>query len=260
MKLSIGSVVLSCGVLITSTACNTHREVAHGPAHAPAHWGYAGGVGPANWAALSPEYGACAAGTCQSPIDLRQTKDADLANLVFDYRPSGFGIVNNGHTVQVNVDPGCFMVLDGERFSLVQFHFHSPSEHQVDGASHPMEMHLVHKADDGTLGVVGVFITRGEAHGALANVWRQVPREAGPAVRGAGSINPGDLLPNDGRSFRYGGSLTTPPCSEGVRWTVMTAPIQMSDAQIREFTSLYSGNNRPVQALNGREVVRDTSR
>lgn len=260
MKVPISVVVLSCCVLFTNTACRTQKSAEHGPAHAPAHWGYAGGVGPAHWAGLSAEYGACAAGTCQSPIDLGKARDADLADPEFDYGPSGFSVVNNGHTVQVNVDPGCFMLLDGERFSLVQFHFHSPSEHHVGGASHPMEMHLVHKADDGTLGVVGVFIARGEAHSALANVWRQLPREAGPAVRGTATINPGDLLPQDRRSFRYGGSLTTPPCSEGVLWTVMTAPIQLSDAQIREFTSLYTGNNRPVQALNGREVVRDTSR
>ena len=235
-------------------------SAAHDTAHAKAHWGYAGEVGPAHWSTLNPEYALCASGACQSPIDIVRPEPRDLDNPVFDYLASAISIINNGHTIQVNYDAGSNVTIDGTRFELVQFHFHAPSEHRVNGKPYPAELHLVHKSADGMLAVVGLLITAGRENAALAPVFSQLPATAGPASKAAGTVNAADILPAAHTSFRYGGSLTTPPCSERVSWTVLSTPIEMSPAQIQAFTSLYSGNNRPVQPLNSRAVVEDISK
>ncbi len=229
----------------------------HGPVHAPAHWGYDGDVGPTHWAGLSPDFELCASGKGQSPIDIVRPLGADLPNPVFAYRPSAIEIVNNGHTVQVNVDPGSALALDGKSYALAQFHFHAPSEHRVGGAAFPVEMHLVHKAKDGELAVVAVFLKPGRGNAAYAPVLSQLPAGPGPARRAPGTVNAADLIPRVHTSFRYGGSLTTPPCSEKVRWTVLTTPVEISRAQIEAFTARYAHNNRPVQPVNSRDVVED---
>jgi carbonic anhydrase len=141
----------------------------------------------------------------------------------------------------------------------VQFHFHSPSEHRVGGVAYAAEMHLVHKADDGSLAVVGVLIKQGQENPNFSTVWSQLPKAPGPVKPGSGQVDAAQLLPKVHTSFRYGGSLTTPPCSERVNWTLMATPIEMSEGQLKAFTGLYTGNNRPVQPLNGRIVVQDTT-
>jgi len=248
-------------VLVVFGACSSssvHSSSSH-DAHGPAHWGYAGEVGPANWAALSADYSLCAGGQCQSPIDIVKPEAKDLSNPVFNYQPSAINILNNGHTVQVNYDPGSHVVIDGKEFALAQFHFHSPSEHRVNGAAFAAEMHLVHKADDGALAVVAVLIKQGRENIDFAPVWSQLPAGAGPARLAPGQVHAAKLLPRVYTSYRYGGSLTTPPCSENVTWCVLTTPVEMSESQIRAFTSIYTGNNRPVQAHNGRVVIEDTT-
>ncbi len=226
-------------------------------AQAQAHWGYEGAEGPEHWGSLDPGFAACSDGREQSPIDLTGAEPGALSEIAFDYAPSPISILNNGHTIQVDYQPGSAIVLDGTRYGLVQFHFHHRSEHTVDGADFPLEMHLVHASADGALAVVGVFLEEGEANEALAPVWRGLPAEPGPAAIIEGSLDANALLPERRTTWRYAGSLTTPPCTEGVSWLVMTDPVTASSEQIEAFRTLFPVNNRPVQPLNGRRLVTD---
>lgn len=244
---------------ILLAACQSHPAGSHDAGHAAAHWTYSGKEGPSCWGELSPEYALCAGGKCQSPIDVVRPQTRDLENPVFDYHPSAINILNNGHTVQVNYDAGSSVAIDGKQYALVQFHLHAPSEHHVGGVAYPAELHLVHKAADGSLAVVGVLITQGRENPGFAAVMSQLPPSAGPAQLGAGQVDAGAMLPLSLTSYRYGGSLTTPPCSENVNWTLLTTPVELSEGQIKAFTRLYSGNNRPIQPLNARTVVEDTT-
>ncbi len=222
-------------------------------------WGYEADNGPAVWAQLSEDYRLCAEGRRQSPIDLADASPKRSPGVTFNYISSPLTVVNNGHTVQVNYSEGSSMEVEGARYELLQFHFHSPSEHTLSGESLEMEMHLVHQnADSGELAVVGALVRRGSENAALAPVWENIPAEAGEPRRVDGaSINAEDLLPSERLFYRYDGSLTTPPCSEGVKWFVLTTPIEMSAAQIETFRSVINGNNRPVQPLNERELCVD---
>ncbi len=141
----------------------------------------------------------------------------------------------------------------------MQFHFHSPSEHAVEGELYPAEMHLVHADADGNLAVVGVFISEGAENTAFTPVWDNLPAEETEATPTGATINAADLLPDEQLFFRYSGSLTTPPCSEGVLWSVMSDPVEMSAEQIEMYTAIFSGNNRPLQVLNDRELQLDES-
>lgn len=242
------------------------REHAQAPAPAPepaahaVHWSYSGPTGPAYWGTLSPEFALCATGRSQSPIDIASAAPRDLPNIEFRYQPSPLSIVNNGHTVQVVCAPGSFITLEGERFDLQQFHFHLPSEHTVRGAHADAEMHLVHKSAAGRLAVVGVMLREGAANPAFDVVAGNLPQAGQKIDNPKISVNPASLLPADQRTYRYDGSLTTPPGTEGVRWCVMVEPVSMSSSQFAAFRALYTGNNRPVQNLNGRAVIEDTTR
>lgn len=238
------------------------EPAAASPAEAakPAHWSYEGETGPEHWGSLSPDYALCSQGQSQSPIDIDDAVDADLANLELHYAPTPVEIVNNGHAIQVNYAPGSYMTLDGVRYDLAQFHFHSPSEHTVDDDHAAAEMHLVHKSADGTLAVVGVLIEPGVQNSRFDPVWKHLPAQPGPAQKLDQTVNVADLLPSDPRTWRYTGSLTTPPGSEGVHWNMMVEPVTVSQAQIDAFRAVMYRNNRPVQPLNGRTIQRDTSR
>jgi carbonic anhydrase len=164
-------------------------------------------------------------------------------------------VVNNGHTIQVNYPAGSTLVLGERSFALAQYHFHSPSEHTLEGRPFPMEMHLVHKSGDGKLAVLGVFIQEGAANPAFAPVWDNLPQEKGVEVHLEHvTVDVDELLPAERKGFRYQGSLTTPPCTEGVEWLVLATPITLSAEQIAAFRALVHGNNRPIQPLNGREM------
>ncbi len=228
------------------------------PAHA--HWSYEGATGPSHWGSLSPEFALCANGKSQSPIDISSPDSVDLPNLVFHYAPTPVEIVNNGHTVQVNYAPGSYMELDGVRYDLAQFHFHAPSEHTIAGKHAQAEMHLVHKSAAGALAVVGVLIEEGPANSRFDPVWHNLPGKPGAAQRFDVKVNVADLLPADARTFRYSGSLTTPPGTEGVHWNMMVESVRLSKEQIAAFTRVYRGNNRPTQPLHGRKVLQDSSK
>ena len=226
-------------------------------ARAQAHWGYEGAHGPEHWGSLDPGFGVCSDGCEQSPIDLTGAEAEVLSEIGFDYAPSPISILNNGHSIQVNYAPGSGIALDGTRYELAQFHFHHRSEHTVDGADFPLELHLVHTSADGALAVVGVFLAEGGANDALAPVFGQMPEESGRAVMVAGTVDAAALLPERRTTWRYPGSLTTPPCSEGVSWLMMTEPVTASRGQIEAFSALFPVSNRPVQPLNGRRLVTD---
>jgi carbonic anhydrase len=221
--------------------------------HSP-HWSYDGAGGPESWARLNPEFAKCGSGQRQSPIDIRGGIKVDLDPVQFDYKPTGFGVVDNGHTVQVNVGSGNAIEVQGRRYDLVQFHFHRPSEERIDGRQFDMVAHLVHKDAEGRLAVVAVLLDRGSAHPVVQQVWNNLPLEKGEQLNARTPIDLTGLLPEDRRYFTYMGSLTTPPCSEGVLWMVMQQPVTLSQAQINIFARLYPMNARPIQAASGRLI------
>jgi carbonic anhydrase len=227
-----------------------HQEAAHGEAP---HWTYAE---QANWGALSADNAACSAGEAQSPIDLTDTLSAgDLPDLAIAL-PGGEGaLINNGHTLQFTTAPGPWMTIGADAYTLDQFHFHAPSEHSVDGRRYPAEIHFVHRNEAGGLAVVGVFIEPGEENPALAQLLASLPSGEGEAAATRIDIEPSTLLPNDRLYFAYAGSLTTPPCSEGVRWNVLRTPITASEAQIDALTLALGATARDVQPLHQRQVA-----
>ena len=225
-----------------------------------AHWTYEGEDGPDHWGELNADYETCASGRSQSPIDVVNPDPADLANVTFQYQQEPLEIINNGHTVQVNYPAGSSITVDGTNYELIQFHFHSPSEHHVSGVPTAAELHLVHRDADGALAVVGVLLTEGAPSPALAPIFDNLPAQAGPAETVPRvQVDATGMLPQDRTTYRYPGSLTTPPCTEGVTWLLMTDPLEVSADQLAAYTQIYEGNNRPVQPLNDREVVEDTT-
>ena len=230
-------------------AASTHAE-----AH-PAHWDYAGSGGPEAWGRMKPEFMTCSTGTRQSPIDIRDGIKVNLDPVQFDYnKPSGFRVIDNGHTVQVNVAAGNSIEVMGRHYELVQFHFHRPSEERIDGRQFDMVVHLVHKDIDGRLAVVAVLLDRGSAQPIVQSVWNNLPLEKGDEIAARLPIDLNRLLPAERGYFTYMGSLTTPPCSEGVLWMVMKAPVQISADQIGIFARLYPMNARPIQSVAGRLI------
>jgi len=221
------------------------------------HWSYEGEGGPARWGALKPEYATCASGKRQSPIaiDDSDTLKGPAEPIQFRYVPSKGTVVNNGHTIQVNVYGDNSLTVRGTTYQLVQFHFHHPSEERINGQSYPMVGHFVHKNDLGQLAVLAVLLQLGEANRLIDRVWTYMPLDVDDSVRMPPDlIDVNDILPADRRYYQYMGSLTTPPCTEGVLWLVMKQPVGISREQLRLFTQLYSHNARPVQPLNGRPV------
>lgn len=240
--------VIGASVLLATTAwaSDPHK----------AHWGYMGEEGPAHWGDLSDAYETCREGMKQSPINISDAPHMDAESLSMSYKATPMDVVNNGHTIQVNYAAGSSMTVDGKTYQLLQFHFHSPSEHTYKGSPYPLEAHLVHKADDGSLAVVGVLIKEGaKDNPVLADVWAHMPREAGGTMKmDSMSVNVADLLPGKKAYWNYSGSLTTPPCSEGVNWFVMDKSVEASAAQVKQFLSVIHENARPVQPLNDRGV------
>ena len=241
------------------------------------HFGYSGDIGPDKWSTLSPAFSTCASGNSQSPVNLAQMRDEDLPKLDIRYSTLATNFVNNGHAVQANYAAGSALAddyhshapykarvdyaagssighLDGS-YELKQFHFHSPSEHQLHGKSMPAEIHFVHADEKGNLAVIGVFVERGAANPVIEKLWQKIPAEEGQSNSLDGTVNAADLLPKDHDYFYYDGSLTTPPCSEGVRWLVMKQPVTLSGDQIAALKKAIGfDNNRPVQALNSRTI------
>lgn len=220
-----------------------------------AHWTYEGKTGATHWAELEEEFKTCETGHSQSPINIEtnHVKKGKLQHIQFAYKKGTAEVTNTGHTIQVNTPKGGSAWIDGVEYQLVQFHFHTPSEEKINGKSYPMEVHLVHKNAEGQLAVVGVLFKQGKENQVLKNIFSDLPGKEGDK-RDVGTIDPSQILPSDKSYFSYMGSLTTPPCSENVKWHEMRKPIDISAAQLAEFRKLYKMNARPVQSLNGRTV------
>ncbi len=263
--------ILPYGGLVA--AANQHAEAGHAP-----HWGYTGASGPAGWHSLSEEYVLCGSGKRQSPVNMWNEVPADLYHLQFHYQSIPLLVLNNGHTLQANYNTvgaeetvtiggkpypvqskpayDSTLMLGDVAYRLLQFHFHTPSEHARNGRRYAMEVHLVHKSADGNLAVVGVLFERGKENPVLKKVLDNVSGNLNEVklVQGI-TINAADLLPDDRRVFHYSGSLTTPPCSENVNWFLMTAPMEVSDKQVKQFENLLGKNARPLQPMNWRSML-----
>lgn len=222
-----------------------------------AHWSYEGEHGPEHWGEVSPEAKVCGIGAAQSPINIDTTIKADLPELVVQWQPGATEVVNNGHTIQVNLAQGSTMTVGDKIYDLVQFHFHHPSEHRFDGKVFAMEVHFVHKSRAGGFGVLGVMISPGAENASFAKVIAAMPQEEGKVPAPAG-IDPRALLPQSLAYYRYEGSLTTPPCSETVDWHLAEAGIEVSAANIAAFAALFPMNARPIQQGNRRFVLRSS--
>jgi len=249
LAFKIGPMFLALGVVLfwtTSPAQESH----------PPHWSYAGEQGPGQWGQLDPAYATCAAGRAQSPIDIQHPKLADLPPLKFDYKPVTLNIINNGHTIQVSYPPGSNLTVGGKTYTLKQFHFHHPSEERINGQSFDLVVHLVHDDGSGHLAVVAVLFKTGPSNRLLNAVWKNIPAQTEKAADVPSvSLDAMDLLPTDRGYYTFIGSLTTPPCSEGVTWYVLKNRSTLSADQVAVFAKLYPHNARPIQPLDGREIL-----
>ncbi len=256
------------GVSIVSCSGEKAGSEIHDDEHA-AHWGYEADNGPDTWGSMSSEWALCTEGREQSPIDLTNATEIELPAVDIHMpdeqevellnQAGVIHVLDNGHTIQVNAKTSEKLTVGDKSYALVQFHFHAPSEHTVDGERFPMEMHFVHQATDGTLAVVGVLIDEGAYNPGITPLWAHLPQ--GPGTETTIEIPAGFadfIFPEVGSGFyHYDGSLTTPPCSEGVKWYVRKTPTRLSKDQIAAFTAIYDHNNRPVRALNARTVYLD---
>ena len=239
-------------VVTIAASVTTHAGSGHG------HWGYTGQAGPEHWGELTQAFTACKTGTRQSPIDINVTQllPANLGDIRFDYQSISPEVVNNGHTIQVNYTEGSSFSVANRQFELAQFHFHTPSENTVNGKAYDMEMHLVHKNTSGELAVVGVFFKQGKQNAELDKLWRHLPEHSGEKhMLSDTSLSAANLLPKNRSYAHFNGSLTTPPCSEGVNWFVVNEPLEASAEQITRISRIIGNNARPVQQLNNRFVL-----
>ena len=222
-----------------------------------AGWAYEGETGPHAWGRLKPEFNLCAAGRRQTPISIEEgnTLQGPAEPIVFNYLPSNATVVNNGHTIQVDVQGDNTITVRGSSYRLLQFHFHTPSEEQINFKRFPMSAHLVHRNAEGQLAIVAVLLDLGSASPLIDKVWTYMPLDVGDRVRMPNEhLNLAELLPTDQRYYQFMGSLNTPPCSEGVLWMVLKTPVTISRAQLKLFSQLYPNNARPIQPLNARPV------
>lgn len=232
------------------------KDEAAAPPPAPhVHWDYEGKAGAGKWGTLSEEYAVCGIGERQSPIDIRETIGADLPPIRFAYKAVPLSIIDNGHTIQVNTAGAGGISVDGEDYELLQFHFHKPSEEKINGKAYDMVAHLVHRSKAGKLAVVAVMLQSGKEQRLIRTLWNNLPLERNtPVIRAEISIDPTQLLPATRSYFTYMGSLTTPPCSEGVLWLVLKTPTQISKEQVEGFGKIYRNNARPIQSRGGRVI------
>lgn len=221
------------------------------------NWGYSGHEGPEYWGKLDPKFSPCSEGKNQSPINLTGMIESELPPITVNYLPGGNEILNNGHTIQVKYMPGSTITVNEHKFELKQFHFHSPSENMIEDQSYPMEAHFVHSDDDGNLAVIALMFKTGDKNSELDKAWEAMPENSGDKNQLSKIVDANILLPNDRDYYRFNGSLTTPPCSEGVWWIVMKNIVSASKEQIDKFShTMHHPNNRPVQPKNARMILK----
>jgi carbonic anhydrase len=245
---------LVTGAVVACPVCQALAETA-----AHLKWSHAGATGPEHWSELDRDFAACGSGTQQSPIDLAGAIRADLAPLDFAYGSVPVEVEDIGHTLEMKVPPGHVVRLAGDAFTLIQFHFHAPSEHRIDGHTFPMEAHFVHLGETGTLAVVAVMLAEGAVNQDYAPLFAGLPLVASGSRgdAGDGALLPlSSLLPVERSYYRYAGSLTTPDCAETVTWLVLRQPVPLGASQIARFTTNFPSNARPLQPINRRFVLR----
>ena len=247
MKMTASSCVYACVV----TAAVSFAEAAD-----HAHWTYSGQTGPAHWAQIESEFVECGRGHHQSPIDIDTKKVASdkPETVALAYAPVAADVENTGHTIQISPAGAGSVTIDGVAYHLVQFHFHTPSEETIDRRHAPLEAHFVHKDADGKLAVIAVMFKLGQANAALAPIFSKLPAKSGGKHKLDGAVDVNALLPRDHADFTYIGSLTTPPCTENVKWIVMKTPMTISAAQLAAFRKVYRMNARPTQPVNDRII------
>jgi len=242
-------------ILLATAAAMPASIALAGEEHA--HWSYGGATGPEKWSTLEHDFGSCSLGKTQSPIDIRDAEahKADLPAIDFAYQPTPLRIIDNGHTIQVNYAPGSFITVGDRRYELVQFHFHKPSEEKINEKSYDMVAHLVHRDSEGKLAVVAVLLGKGTANPLVDTLWSHFPTQKNQEMAvDAVHINVAELLPDNHAYYTFTGSLTTPPCTEGVTWLVLQHPSSVSASELARFGATYPMNARPVQPLNGRTI------
>ncbi|MCC5884896.1 MAG: carbonic anhydrase family protein [Gammaproteobacteria bacterium] len=221
------------------------------------HWSYSGPTGPEQWGELDPAFVRCSDGRNQSPIDLADATVAGLGPVQIDYAVAGGRVFDSGHAVQVDTPPGNRLLIDGREFVLLQYHLHLPGEHLRGGESYPLEVHFVHADAEGQLAVLGVHFVEGEPNTGLEAIVARLPAAPDAPAWMPEDVGPAALLPDARTAFRYNGSLTTPPCSEGVRWFVFDTAMTASSQQLgRLRATTAGGNNRPPQPLYARPLLR----
>ncbi len=224
-----------------------------------AHWSYAGHTSPEHWGDLTPEFYMCKEGKNQTPINIHTDTAyaATLKPIQFHYYAASNEVVNNGHSEQVNIQPGSYLVVDGTKFDLKQFHFHAPSENTINGRSFPLEAHFVHLDKEGNIAVVALMFEYGKPNEVLEKIWSIMPDKEGKRPLKISGDDIKNLLPKNKSYYRFNGSLTTPPCSEGVRWYVLKTPVEISKDQVEKFAKIMKHpNNRPVQPINARMILK----
>ncbi len=254
-RIKFALLTLATALLAAFSAVPSAFAQAAAPAAQAAHWTYSGSHGPSHWGDLEADFATCKIGKRQSPINITAAKkDATLAPIQFDYKPSPLKIINNGHTIRINYAPGSSITVNGKTFPLTQFHFHKPSEEEIAGKKYDMVIHLVHERPDGAA-AVAILVKSGAENPAIQKLWANLPKKEGKETEIEGvAVDAADLLPADRNYYTFDGSLTTPPCGEGVEWFVLTTPVEMSTAQIAAFAKIYPMNARPIEPRNGREI------
>jgi carbonic anhydrase len=253
---AVGIALLALGLTLAAEVQAFQWPTRGAKADGP-HWSYAGEQDPAHWGDLSAEFSTCKEGKAQSPIDLRYGRRTDYQPLSFQYRSDTLAVTNDGHGIRVDSGPGSFLVVNGHEYALQQFHFHAPSEHRIQGVPADMELHLVHRDTRGKVAVVAVLLRTGRrTNSTFTRIADAMPRAVGESFYGRQvAINPLFLLPPERSYFAYPGSLTTPPCTEGVDWYVMAEPVEVDAALVARFRQVMGVNARPVQPDNGRPVL-----
>jgi carbonic anhydrase len=240
---------LSLVLAFVLAAVLAHAQEDHSP-----HWSYESETGPAHWGDLSPDYSLCKTGQEQSPINIANTVAEKLPPIDFHYLPSQLKLIDNGHTVQVNYAPGSSITVAGKKYELLQFHLHHPSEETINGKPYDLGIHLVHKDAEGHLAVVAVLFKEGASDAAIKAVVNHLPTVKEQEITADATVDAADLLPQTRNYYTFSGSLTTPPCTEGVMWFVLQTPSTLSSAELRTLAKLYPNNARPVLPLNARTV------
>ena len=227
-------------------------------------WGYEGNIGPEHWGDLSPEFAVCKTGERQAPINIpSQAAQKSNVQIKPEYIASTAKVINNGHTIQVDLNAGGKAQFGDKNYKILQFHMHTPSEEKIDGQGYPMNAHLVHsnlndstkQNDEGKLAVIGLFFKEGNENVFLKPVLDIMPSSI-DAVDLPVQLDLTKLLPNDLAYYGYAGSLTTPGCSEdGVNFYILKTPVEISTAQLNQFKNIFPMNARPVLPLNGRRIT-----